>query len=279
MTLSHRDARAAEPSDPGPDYKAAGKRINQSVCAWCFRPMSVEDLAINSAKMGIKSVELVSPKDWPLLKKHGLTCAIAGSTGFKVGPADPKSHDEVKTKITASIDAAAAAGVRSVICFSGMSNGIDKAAGLDNSVKCFKEVISHAEKKKINLCLEMLNTRDDTHPMKGHPGYMADDLGWCKQLCDRVGSERMKILFDIYHVQIMHGDVIRRIRELKDYIGHYHTAGVPGRGEMDDTQELNYAPIMRAIAETGYTGYVGHEFIPTRDPMTGLREAVKLCDV
>jgi hydroxypyruvate isomerase len=147
-------------------------------------------------------------------------------------------------------------------------------------VDAWKRVIGYAEEKKINLCLEHLNSRDNTAPMKGHPGYFGDNVDFCIELIKRVGSPNMKLLFDIYHVQIMNGDVIRRLRLYKDYIGHYHTAGVPGRCELDDTQEINFPPIMRAIVETGYTGYVAHEYIPTwTDKVAALRHAAKLCDV
>jgi len=151
--------------------------------------------------------------------------------------------------------------------------------GADNCVAGFKQIIGYAEKKKVNICLEVLNTRDDSHPMKGHPGYMGNNTEWCIDVVKRVGSRRMKLLFDIYHAQIMDGDIIRRIREHADYIGHVHVAGCPGRGELDDKQELNFKPIMQALIDVGYKGYVGHEYIPTRDAMTGLAEAVALCDV
>ena len=143
----------------------------------------------------------------------------------------------------------------------------------------FKKIVGYAEKKKVNLCIEHLNTRDDSHPMKGHPGYQGDDLDWLAAILRKVGSPRLRLLFDVYHVQIMHGDVIRRLEQTKDILGHVHTAGNPGRGELDDTQEINYPPIMRKLLEIKYTGYVGQEFIPTRNPLEGLRQAMKLCDV
>jgi hydroxypyruvate isomerase len=162
--------------------------------------------------------------------------------------------------------------------FTGMRENIPDDVGLENCVKGLKKVIPLAEKKKVTLCIEMLNSRVHEE-MKGHPGYQGDHTEYCIEICRRVNSERMKLLFDIYHVQIMDGDVIRRIRQHKDWIAHVHTAGNPGRCELDDTQEINYPPIMRALLEVGYKGFVGQEFIPTRDPMQGLREAVALCDV
>jgi hydroxypyruvate isomerase len=186
------------------------------------------------------------------------------------------------------IDACAEAGFPNVIAFSGYkwrnaedpkSGEISRDEGANNCVKGLKDLAGYAEQKKVTICMEHLNTRDDTHPMKGHPGYQGDDLDWMAKIIRRVGSERVRLLFDIYHVQIMHGDVMRRIEQNKDIIGHIHTAGNPGRAELDDRQEINYPPIMRKLLEIKYTGYVGQEFIPTRDPLKGLREAVVLCDV
>ena len=265
-------------------------RINQSVCDWCFisdasvKPVTLEELCANAAAMGIKSVELVAPDKWDLLKKHGLVNALAPSKWsenghfFDRGFNNKANHELCIEEIKKSVDACAAAGFPSVITFSGYREGIPDDVGLENSVEGLKQVIGYAEKNKVNLILEMLNSRVDIE-MKGHPGYMGDSIEWCVEVCKRIGSERMKILFDIYHVQIMQGDIITRIKENQEYIGHYHTAGVPGRNELDSTQEINYPPIMRAIVETGYTGYVAQEFIPTRDPMTGLAQAVQLCDV
>ncbi len=259
-------------------------RINQSVCDWCFvndcsvKPMTLEELARNSAAMGIKSVELVQPKDWNILKKHGLVCALAGSHGFVKGFNDKANHAMCIEKIKQAVDDCAAAGFPTVITFSGFRNGIPDDVGLENSVEGLKKVIGYAEKKKINLCMEVLNSRVETE-MKGHPGYMGDSVEWVGEVCKRIASPRMTMLFDIYHVQIMQGDIITRIKKWHEYIGHYHTAGVPGRNELDDNQEVNYPPIMRTIVETGYKGYVAQEFIPTRNPLKVLREAVALCDV
>ena len=146
-------------------------------------------------------------------------------------------------------------------------------------MKALKEIVRHAERRGVTICLEQLNTRDATHPMKGHPGYQGDDIDYCAGIIRQVASSNAKLLFDIYHVQVMHGDVIRRIRQYGDLIGHVHTAGNPGRGELDDGQEIHYPAVMRALVETGYQGYVGHEFIPTRDPAQGLAQAIAICDV
>lgn len=275
-TLHQSQAQAA---DDDANWKVQKGRINQSVVHWCFNPMEVETLAKASAAMGLKSVELVDPVHWPMLKQLGLACAITSSHGFVRGLNHPEHHSECLEKLTSAIDATSAAGFKSVITFSGMRNGISDDEGIKNTVAGLKKIVGHAEKKNVTLCLEVLNSRVDIE-MKGHPDYQADTIEWGVKVCDLVGSDRVKILFDIYHVQIMQGDVITRIKQFKDYIGHYHTAGVPGRNELDDQQEINYPPIMRAIVETGYQGYVGQEFIPrSADKIASLRAAVKLCDV
>jgi len=255
-------------------------RINQSIVYWCFKEYwSIEQTAKLAGALGVKSIELIDPKYWPLLKKHNLQCAIAGSHSFKVGFNNPENWDECIAKIKERIDAAAAFGCRNVISFTGYANGISPEDGASNCVAGYKKVIGYAEQKGVNLCLEMLNTRDSTHPMKGHPGYQGDHTDYCIDIIRRVGSPRMKLLFDIYHVQIMDGDVIRRIKAIHEYIGHVHTAGNPGRAELDAKQEINYPAIMQALLDVKYKGFVGQEFIPTRDPIAGLTEAVTLCDI
>ncbi len=270
--------------------------VKQSIVFWCFNTAGekwdVEKTCQVARDLGCGSVEIVDPKDWPTLKKYGLVCAIApnGMPGapFVKGFNNPKYHDELLATMTKTIDACAEAGVPNVIAFTGYkwrdaedpkSGEIPRDEGADNCVKGFKKLVGYAEKKGVTVCLEHLNTRDDSHPMKGHPGYQGDDLDWVAGIIRKVGSPRLKLLFDIYHVQIMHGDVIRRLEQTKDVIGHVHTAGNPGRGELDENQEINYPPIMRKLLEIKYAGFVGQEFIPTRSPLEGLRQAVKLCDV
>ena len=266
-------AAAAEPV-----YKVKNDRINQSVVHWCFKPMSVEELAIEAKRMGCKSVEIIGPEHWPTLKKHGLICAISGSHGFAKGFAHKEEHEQCIAALRKSIDATAAEGWPSVITFSGFRRGISDEEGTKNMVEGLKKIVGYAEKKKVTLCLEMLNSRVDVE-MKGHPDYFCDDIDKSVEICRQVGSERMKVLFDIYHVQIMQGDIIVRLKKHAPYIGHYHTAGVPGRAEIVETQEINYTPIMKAIVETGYKGYVGQEFIPVRDKVASLSQSVKICDV
>ncbi len=254
-------------------------RINQSIVHWCFEKYwDVEKTCQIAKQLGCKSVELVEPKDWATLKKYGLVCAITSSHLFIEGMNNPEYQPMCIEKMRNAIDTSSAAGFPNVITFTGSAGDIGAEDGIKNCVNGYKKIIGYAEKKKVNLCLEILNSRVAVE-MKGHPGYQGDHTDYCIEIIKQVGSPRMKLLFDIYHVQIMDGDIITRIREYKDYIGHYHTAGNPGRGELDDKQEINYKPIMEEIARTGYTGYVGQEFIPTRDPLQGLREAVALCDV
>ena len=264
------------------EAKAVRKgRIKQSIIHWCFKDhWDVEKMCAVAKGFGCVSVELIAPEHWPVLKKHGLGCAIASSHGFVKGMNNPANWEMCTATLTKQIDACAAAGFPSVITFTGMREPhIPDDVGAKNCVDGYKKVVGYAEKKGVTLCLEHLNSRVSTHPMKGHPGYQGDHIDYCADIVKRVGSPRMKLLFDIYHVQIMDGDVISRIRQYKDLIGHIHTAGVPGRGELDAKQEINYPAVMEALVDVGYQGYVGQEFIPTRDPLAGLRQAVELCDV
>lgn len=264
---------------------ASGDRVNHSVVPWCLKDThDVEQLARFGKSIGLKSVELCDAKFWPMLKELGMTCAIAsGGHGFKAGPNHKGNWEMVLSNLNERIEIAAAGGIRRVITFVGMEEGpdgtVDRETGGKNAVACWKQVIGKAEAAGVTLCIEMLNTRDDSHPMKGHPGHQGNHIDWVVGLAKQIGSPNMKVLFDVYHVQIMDGDVIRRIREHAEWIGHVHTAGNPGRGELDATQEINYPAVMRALVEASYDGFVGHEFIPTRDPEAGLREAVAACRV
>jgi len=259
--------------------RAIEGRINQSIVYWCFEKYwDIEQTCKVARQLGCKSVELVDPRYWPTLRKYGLVCAITGSHGFEKGMNNPEYHDMCLKDLQDSIDACSQYGFPNVITFTGFRENIPDDVGITNCVNGYKRIIRYAESKKVNLCLEMLNSRVAIE-MQGHPGYQGDHTDYCMEIIKRVGSTRMKLLFDIYHVQIMDGDIIARIRQYKDYIGHYHTAGNPGRCEIDDRQEINYKPIMEEIARTGYLGYVGQEFIPTGNPFRGLKEAVILCDV
>ena len=262
------------------DYRVTNKRIRQSVMGWCFNPMPVAELIDHCVKIGIEAIEGIDSKFYPLALEKGLKIALVGSHGFAKGPTDLANHAECVSKLTKGIDIAVESGAPSVITFTGMRVADMSDAMADkNCLDCWKQVISHAEKHKITLVLEHLNSRDSSHPMKGHPGYFGDDVEHCFELVKRMDSPYFKLLFDIYHVQIMNGDIIRRIQKYHPLIGHYHTAGNPGRGELDDTQEINYPPILRAILETGYQGFVAQEFIPTwPDPVQALRHGAMVMD-
>lgn len=278
------DAQALGGPAPGsvePDFRIRNGRIRQSIMGWTYDPMPVPDLARLCKDIGLVAMEGISATHYPMIRELGLEVSLVGSHGFGRGPVNPDHHAFVVERLREGIDLAVKVGCPGVITFTGMrERGISDEASARNCVDAWKKVIRHAEEKGINLCLEHLNSRDDTHPMKGHPGYFGDDVDFCVELIRRVDSPRMKLLFDVYHVQIMNGDVIRRLRQYKDVIAHIHTAGVPGRGELDDTQEVNYPAVMRAILDIGYTGYVAQEFIPTwEDRALALRHAAKVCDV
>jgi hydroxypyruvate isomerase len=245
-------------------------RINQSASRWCYRKLSLDQLCEAGAKMGLKGIDLLRPDDFPTLKKHGLVCTMTSGGG---AVNDKAKHEQAIARILAAIEANAEYGFCNVIAMAGNRNGIPDDVGIENAVAALKQVAGFAEKKKVNVCIEYLNSKVD------HKGYMFDNMAWGVEVCTRVGSPNVKILYDIYHAQIMEGDIIRTIQTHKDLIGHYHTGGNPGRHEIDETQELYYPAIMRAIAETGFTGYVAHEFVPTGDPLTSLAQAIEICDV
>ncbi len=284
---------APEAAQPEPALRG---RIRQSIVFWCFNSAgerwSLERTCQVARQLGCLSVEIVPPEQWGILQKHKLTCAIAPNgmpdAPFVRGFNNPRYHEELITRMRKVIDACAAARVPNIIAFTGYkwrdannpkSGEISRGDGADNCVKGLRGIVGHAEKRGVTICMEHLNTRDSSHPMKGHPGYQGDDLDWMAGIIRRVGSPRLKLLFDIYHVQIMHGDLIRRLEQNREIIGHIHTAGNPGRGELDDRQEISYPAVMRKLLDIKYQGYVGQEFIPTRNPLEGLRQAVRLCDV
>ncbi|OHB54503.1 MAG: hydroxypyruvate isomerase [Planctomycetes bacterium RBG_13_44_8b] len=248
-------------------------RINQAVSRWCYGKLSLDELCQVCNKIGIKGIDLLDPKDFPTVKKHGLVCTMINTHGLTKGINTTENHAECLAKIRSAIDAAAEYGYPNVISFPGNRAGMSDEDGIKNSVTALKQIISYAEEKKVTICLEYLNSKVD------HKNYMFDNMKWGVEVCKAVGSQRVKILYDIYHAQIMEGDIIRTIRTYKDYIGHYHTGGNPGRNEIDETQELYYPAIMRAIVETGFTGYVAHEFVPKREPLESLSNAVRICDV
>jgi hydroxypyruvate isomerase len=249
-------------------------RMRHSVSKWCFPTISLPDLAMAARTMRIESIELLEPDEWPVIERAGLTCAMArGPDSIADSFNRRENHAKLVPAFHERLAACARAGLPNLICFSGNRNGLGDEQGLEICAEALKQIVGVAEKEKVTLCMELLNSKVD------HPDYQCDHTAWGVELCRRVGSERFKLLYDIYHMQIMEGDVIRTIQENHRFIAHYHTGGNPGRGEIDDTQELNYPAIMRAIAATGYTGFIGQEFIPKREPMRSLREAVALCTV
>ena len=247
-------------------------RINQSVSQWCYGKWSLDELCQVCQKLGLKAIDLLGPESFATVKKYGLAVSMVNSHSLTNGIADKKYHDECLARLREAIDATSEAGFPNVISLSGNRRGIPDDVGIENAVEVLKKIAGHAEQKKVTICMEYLNS-------VGHKDYMFDHMAWGVEVCKRVGSDRVKILYDIYHAQIMEGDIIDTIREYKDYIGHYHTGGNPGRNEIDDTQELYYPAIIRAIAETGFQGYVAHEFVPKRDPLESLTYAARICDV
>ncbi|QDV71729.1 Hydroxypyruvate isomerase [Rosistilla carotiformis] len=281
QTVSHAEDVAKETAGDASSPAITKGRIHQSVMGWCFKPMPSIELAKHCKAIGIEAIEGIPASDYPAVTKLGLKISLVGSHGFQAGPLDPENHAMNEAKLREAIDTAVEFGAPSVITFTGMRKaGIDDRQATKNCLDLWKRVLPYAEANQITLVLEHLNSRDDTHPMKGHPGYWGDDVELCVDLVKQLDSPRFKLLFDIYHVQIMNGDIIRRIREYHPLIGHYHTAGAPGRGELNEDQEINYPAVMRAILETGYSQYVAQEFIPTsKDPIASLREAARVCDV
>jgi hydroxypyruvate isomerase len=264
-----------------PAYTIRNQGIKHTLMGWCWKPMDTLELARHAKSIGLVGIEGIDRKFYPEVKKLGLGISLVGSHGFSNGPCNPKFRDEVVAKLTEAIDVAAAVGCKKVITFTGMKfEGMDREQAVRDCLDTWKRVLPHAEKNGITLVLEHLNSRDDSHPMKGHPGYFGDDVDFCVDLIRQVGSEHFKLLFDIYHVSIMNGDIIRRLRQHREFIGHIHTAGNPGRCELDEHQEIHYPAVMRALVETGYHDYVAHEFIPTwDDPILALRHAAMVCDV
>ena len=269
--LSHR-LEAAESRLSAP---LKGK-INHSVCRWCYQNIPLEDLCKAAKDIGLQSIELVGPAEWPTLAKYGLTAALPNGAGMGIekGFNDPQYHDALVKSYQEVIPLVAKAGLNQIICFSGNRNGMDDEKGMENAAIGLKRLMSTAEQHKVTVVMELLNSKVN------HKDYMADHTAWGAALAQKVGSDRFKLLYDIYHMQIMEGDVIATIKQYYQYISHYHTGGVPGRNEIDETQELNYPAIMKAIADTGYKGFVAQEFIPKRpDKLASLKQGVQICDV
>ena len=264
-----------------PAYRIRNHGIRHTVMGWCFNPMDTLELARHAKAIGLEGIEGIDRKFYPDVKKLGLEISLVSSHGFAEGPCDPRFFDQAVAKLAEGIEVAKEVGSKKVITFTGMRfDGMDEEQGAADCIAAWKKVLPQAEAAGITLCLEHLNSRDSSHPMKGHPGYFGDDVDFCVDLVKRVGSPNLKLLFDVYHVSIMNGDIIRRLRQHADVIGHIHTAGNPGRGELDDTQEIDYPAVMRALSSVGYHDFVAHEFLPTwDDPILSLRHAAMVCDV
>jgi hydroxypyruvate isomerase len=254
---------------------ATGK-INHSACRWCYQDIPLDVLCEEGKRIGLSSIDLVGPGEWAILKSHGLTCAMGNGAelGLTKGWNTPEYHAELIKKYEEIIPVASSQEIKNIICFSGNRGGMDDETGLNNCVKGLKKVIGLAEKNNVVLVMELLNSKID------HKDYQCDHSAWGVELCKRIGSENFRLLYDIYHMQIMEGDVIRTIKANYQYFAHYHTGGVPGRHEIDQTQELNYPAIMKAILETGYTGFVAQEFIPTgENKLSSLKKCIEICNV
>lgn len=255
-------------------------RINHSVCSWTYNFIELDELCQVVKKLGFSSIDLIAPKDWPTLKKHNIHCSMcytAGRISLTEGWNNKDFHAELVKDFTEAIPLVAEAGYKNLICFSGNRNGMDDETGLKNCVEGLKKIMGLAEKSGVIIQMELFNSKVD------HKDYMCDKSAWGVELCKRLGSPNFKLLYDIYHMQINEGDIIRTIRDNHEYFGHYHTAGVPGRNEIDESQEIFYPAVMKAIADTGFTGHVAQEFIPTgktkKEKIDALKKAIRICDI
>lgn len=253
--------------------------IQHSACRWCYGSIPLEEFCAAAKNIGLVGIDLVGPADWPMLKKYGLQSTMCNGAEINLvdGWNDKKFHAQLIKNYTEMIPLVAKAGYKNLICFSGSRRGIDDETGWNNCAEGLKQVVGLAEKNGVTLIMELLNSKVD------HKDYQCDRTSWGVELCKRVGSNNFKLLYDIYHMQIDEGDVIRTIRQYKDYIGHFHTGGVPGRNEIDESQELYYPAIMKAIVALGYKGYVAQEFIPSsrekEKQLSALSKAIAICDV
>ena len=269
----------ANPSEHGMKQSSLKGNINHSVSRWTYGDLSIEALCKTVKQLNFAAIDLVGPEDWPVLKQYGIVSSMCNGAEISLedGFIHSELHDELEARYLKHIDLVADAGYTNLICFSGNARGMSKEEGLDNAVAGLKRILPHAQKRGVVIFMELFNSKID------HPDYMADSSKWGVQLCKRLNSKHFSLLYDIYHMQINEGDIIRTIRDFHPYFGHYHTAGVPGRNEIDSTQELYYPAIAKAILETGFDGYLAQEFIPTPDTKAGriesLKEAISICDV
>ncbi len=258
-----------------PEKPPRKSRIHQSVSRWCYKDIPLDKLCAAAAEMGLKGIDLLQIEEFEVPARYGLVCTMGYAGGGEINKAMNRleNHAAIEAAFRKNIPIAAKAGVPNVITFSGLRDGISDEEGARNCVTGLKRIKQIAEDNGVTVCMELLNSKRD------HPGYMCDHTAWGVRVMEEVDSPRVKLLYDIYHMQIMEGDLIATIRQNHQWLGHFHTGGVPGRHELDETQEVQWPAVMRAIAETGFTGYIAHEFVPTRDPLTSLRQAVDLCNV
>ena len=267
--LAPRARAFASEAEPVP-----ASRLRQSVSRWCYGKLSLEELCTAAKRIGLSAIDLLDEKDWDTPKQFGLSCAMANGFGsIPKGFNRPDNHDQLVADAERMMPLAAAAGVPNIVCFSGNRAGMSDGEGIANCIAGLKRIAPTAERVGVTLCMELLNSKVDHHD------YHADHTAWGVQVVKGVESPRLKLLYDIYHMQIMEGDVVRTIRENAQHIAHYHTGGVPGRNEIDETQELNYRRVAQAIAHSGFGGFLAHEFVPRRDPITSLAQAFAICDV
>ncbi|MGB5667122.1 MAG: TIM barrel protein [Maribacter sp.] len=272
--LASNTASASEPSKD--NNMKLKNNINHSACRWCYNKIPMEDFLKNLNELGIKAMDLTGPEDWPLMKKYNIHASMCWGAGMGIekGWNEPKYHEELIKDYLQIIPKVAEAGYTNLICFSGNRNGMDDDDGLNNCVEGLKHIMPMAEEHGVVIQMELLNSKVD------HKDYMCDYSEWGVELCKQLGSDNFKLLYDIYHMQIMEGDVIRTIQTHHEYFGHYHTGGNPGRHEIDETQELYYPAIMKAILETGFKGHVAQEFVPSwEDKIAALKQGVTICDV
>ena len=249
-------------------------RLKQSVCRWCYPKLSLDELCAAAKSIGLTGIDLLNENEWPVVKKYGLTCAMAnGPGGITEGWNRPQDHDRLVKESERLLPLVSAAGAPNMIVFSGNRRGLPDSDGLVNCAQGLKRILPLAEQLGVNVVMELLNSK------RMHKDYQCDHTTWGVELCNRIGSPRFKLLYDIFHMQIMEGDICDTIRENIQHIAHFHTGGVPGRNELDETQELNYRRIAQAIVESGFQGFVAHEFNPKRDPVTSLKQAALLMDV
>lgn len=280
MQLSGAGALVSSPllacSQPSQIKKKDALSFDHSICRWCYNSTPLEELADKSKDLGIKSIELLHPEEWKTVQKRGIHCAVgyANDLGLTKGFNDVSLHQQLLEDYKRVIPQAAEDGIPNVICFSGNANGLTYEEGLENCAVGLEPIMKIAEKYGVNIIMELLNSKVD------HMDYQCDNTKWGVTLADKLGSSHFKLLYDIYHMQVMEGDIIATITEYKDYIAHFHTGGVPGRNEIDETQELNYTAIMNALKANGFKGYVAQEYIPTWDkPFEALAKAIDICTV